>query len=168
MFQNYITKIINASELEKIYDKKIAQNPADIHIPEQKMRRMKDAIAGTKVFFGGFIDDELICEANATVSADDAHVQNKEYVLSGNTAYLSAFLTKEPYRQKGYFSKLYAFMENELRSMGFEHLTIGVEPEDEKNRLMYYKWGYTELIYSGVEEFDDMKIRVCYYRKNIK
>ena len=58
-------------------------------------------------------------------------------------------------------------MEEELKKMGFEYLTLGVESDDAQNKARYYNWGYTKLIYKGTEEFDGMKLDVEYYRKNL-
>lgn len=168
MCKVYETKIASTKELEKIFDDKIAANPDDEHIPAQKARRMKDAANKTKLFFFGFLNGEMITEANVTISSNDIHTQNIDKVMNDKTAYLSAFLTKEEYRGRGYFSKLYTFMENELAKMGFEYLTLGVEPEEEKNKAIYHKWGYTELVYTGVEKFDGMTVNVEYYRKKLR
>lgn len=167
MYNNFEIKIASISELEKIFDEKTKANPADAHLPFQKIRRMEDAKNKTKIFFFGFLNGELIAEANATISTMDVHTQNIDKVMGEKTAYLSAFLTKEKYRGQGYFSKLYAFMEKELAKRGFEYLTLGVEPEDEKNKAIYHKWGYTEHIYTGIEEFDGMRVNVEYYRKTL-
>lgn len=167
MGNQYVMKIASIEELEKTFDDKISSTPNNEHIIAQKTRRMTDAKKKTKLFFFGYLDSEMITEANATISTDDVHTQNIDKITNEKTAYLSAFVTKEKFRGKGYFSKLYAFMEKELAKMGFEYLTLGVETKDEKNKAIYHKWGYTEHIYTGVEEFDGMRVNVEYYRKTL-
>jgi len=167
MENQYVMKIASIEELEKSFDEKIASNPTNEHIIAQKMRRMTDAKNNTKLFFFGYLGGEMITEANATISTDDVHTQNIDKIMNEKTAYLSAFVTKEEFRGKGYFSRLYRFMEQELKKMGFEYLTLGVESDDAQNKARYHNWGYTELIYKGSEEFDDVKIDVEYYRKNL-
>lgn len=44
-----------------------------------------------------------------------------------------AFRTKKDYDNKGYFSKFYKFMEFDLKSKGFERLTLGVELYEVRN-----------------------------------
>lgn len=167
MRNQYVMKTASIEELEKIFDKKIAADPANEHIIAQKKRRMTDAKNKTKLFFFGYLNGEMITEANATISTDDVHTQNIDKIMNEKTAYLSAFVTKENFRGKGYFSKLYRFMEEELKKMDFEYLTLGVESDDAQNKARYYNWGYTKLIYKGTEEFDGMKIDVEYYTKKI-
>lgn len=167
MGNQYVMKTASIEELEKIFDKKIAADPANEHIIAQKKRRMTDARNKTKLFFFGYLCGEMVTEANATISPDDVHTQNIDKIMNEKTAYLSAFVTKEAYRGKGYFSKLYHFMEKELRKLGFEYLTLGVESDDAQNKARYHNWGYTELIYKGTEEFDGLKIEVEYYRKKL-
>lgn len=83
-------------------------------------------------------------------------------------AYLTAFGTEKQYENKGYFSKLYKFMEQDLKNRGFEKLTLGVEPCEVRNMLIYFKWGYINYIKSAYELYPDGgKILVNFYGKNI-
>ena len=167
VLNNYIIKIADLDELEYIFDQKIAKSEEPEIVRAQKMRRITDAQNGTKLYFFGYLGNEVICEANATISANDVHTQNIDKVVSEDTAYLSAFLTREDMRGIGYFSKLYAYMEKHLKNLGFRYLTLGVEPDEDENKAIYSKWGYNELIYEGIETFDGMTVEVEYYRKKI-
>lgn len=160
-------KIASTQDLEFLYDEKIKNHPEDVFLPIQREKRIKSIEDGTRLFFIGFVGEECICELAASVSNLDTFTQNKDKVLGNGCAYLFSFFTKEEYRGRGYFSKLYRFAENTLKEMGFEYLTLGVEPDDSENIERYRKWGYTELIYRGTEEFDGMKIDVLYYRKKL-
>ena len=87
--------------------------------------------------------------------------------MGKETFYLFSFLTKEKYRGMGCFSALFKFAHEVLVNKGAKYFTLGVEPDDFENIERYKKWGFTELIYKGCEEFDGMKIEVCYYRKKL-
>ncbi|MBQ4527007.1 MAG: GNAT family N-acetyltransferase [Clostridia bacterium] len=165
---NYTVKIASPDDIEKYYDTRIKNESDNEYLPHQKQKRLHSAKSKTAVFFYGYLDGEMICQASAAVSTKDPYVQNKEHIMSEKCAYLFNFLTEKKYRGKGYFSKLYSYMENALREMGFEHLSLGVEPEDTENKERYKAYGFTELLYEGYEEFDGMRIDVEYYRKSLK
>ena len=60
-------------------------------------------------------------------------------------------------------------MINDLISRGYERVTLGVEPEEEKNKAIYNKYGFTEHIKDAQEVYPDgTKINVEYYGKSLK
>lgn len=163
-FQPIIAECV---DIARIYDEKIKENPCNQYLHEHKINRMCDTANGTQLCFYGFLNNVLVCEAVATVSLSNKHTQNIDKIMTSSSAYLSAFETKESFRGLGYFSALYKFMEIKLKNMGFKYLVLGVEPNELKNKAIYQKWGYTELIYIGTEEFDGLHVDVEYYRKKL-
>lgn len=122
-----------------------------------------------RIVYMGMLGDEIITEATAIINENGLTVQDKENLVGDKIAYLQAFRTKEGYDNKGYFSKLYKFMESELKSKGFERLTLGVEPCEVRNILIYFNWGFTDYIKTSYEIYPDgEKIIVNYYGKNLK
>ena len=72
------------------------------------------------------------------------------------------------YQGKGYFSKLLKFMLEDLKNRGYEKVTLGVEPEETKNKEIYFHYGFTEHIKNGVESYPDgTTINVEYYGKRM-
>ena len=69
----------------------------------------------TRIVYMGLLNDKIITEATAIISDKDLNMQNKEDLISKNTAYLTAFRTNKKYEGKGYFSKLYKFLESDLK-----------------------------------------------------
>ena len=77
-----------------------------------------------------------------------------------------AFRTIEEYQGQGYFSKLFNYMIEDLKSKGYESVTLGVEPDEKKNKEIYSKYGFTEHIKDATEFYPDgSAIEVEYYRK---
>lgn len=167
MNKNYVVKTAVESDIETYYNKLISANPSNNHLQLQKEKRILRFRQNTAMFFYGVLGDEIICRASAVISANDLYIQNKSHILKQNTAYLFDFFTEEPYRNRGYFSKLFFFTENTLKDMGFCNLVLGVEPDDTENVERYKNYGFNTLIYSGTEEFDGMKLNVDYYVKSI-
>lgn len=96
-------------------------------------------------------------------------VQNSEGLVDSRTVYLSAFRTIDQFQGKGYFSKLFHFMIDDLRHKGYIKATLGVEPEEKKNKEIYAHYGFTEYIKSDKEYYPDgTVIDVEYYGKALK
>ena len=121
----------------------------------------------TRIVYMGILNDEIITECTAIISDKDLNMQNKENLIGNNTAYLTAFRTDKKYEGKGYFSKLYKFMENDLKNnRGFRTLTLGVEPCEVRNMQIYFYLGFNKFIKSAYEEYPDgEKVLVNYYKK---
>ena len=95
-------------------------------------------------------------------------MQNKDNLIGKNKAYLTAFRINKEYENKGYFSKLYKFMEDDLKRKGFTSLTLGVEPSEVRNMMIYFNWGFINYIKSDYEYYpNNEKILVNYYEKNL-
>lgn len=128
----------------------------------------------TRITYIGLLGDQIITEATAIISEKDLDMQNKENLIDETTAYLTSFSTNKKYEGKGYFSKLYKYMEKDLQKRGFETLTLGVEPCEIRNIQIYFHWGYTNYIKTACEEYpcengkEPEKIIANYYSKNIK
>lgn len=122
----------------------------------------------TRIVYMGILDGKIITEATAIVSSKDTCMENKDDLVDNGKAYLSAFRTNKEYENQGYFSKLYKFMENDLKSKGFKSLTLGVEPKEVRNIQIYFNWGFTKYIKTGYCKYADGEIVVVnYYEKEI-
>ncbi len=59
-------------------------------------------------------------------------------------------------------------MIDDLKSRGYEKATLGVEPEEAKNKTIYSKYGFTKHIKNAQEIYPDGTIiNVEYYSKNL-
>jgi len=75
----------------------------------------------------------------------------------------------EEYQGQGYFSRLFKFMIEDLKSRGYEKVTLGVEPDETKNKSIYFNYGFNEHIKDSKEVYPDgTEIDVEYYGKSIK
>ena len=66
-------------------------------------------------------------------------------------AYLAAFRTNREYEGQGYFSKLYKFVENDLKERGYTELSLGVGPEAVRNIEIYFHLGFRDYIKTVIE-----------------
>ena len=164
---DYICRIATLEDIIKIYDYKIEHEPEDkenlLVWKENAINREKNKSSRTYI---GVLEGEIISKCNAALNS--SLIQNSECLIDNETAYLFAFETKEEYQGQGYFSKLFNFMINDLKSLGYKKVTLGVEVDDLKNKEIYKKYGFTEYIKTSNEvNPDNSTMLVEYYRKEL-
>lgn len=171
--EELICKKATTEEMEQNWKYLIETHPNDNRWKKYKEEAIKNQEEGKSIVYYGIKKGQIISEATAIISKIDA--QKTEGLIDEKTAYLSAFRTRKEHQGKGYFSKLYKFMEEDLIKQGYTTLTIGVEPKEVKNMQIYFKYGFTNYIKTENEieppkkEGDEpKKYIVNYYSKNIK
>lgn len=163
---NYICRIASLDDVSKKFDYEI--DHADdkdnwIVWKEKTLDRYKNNYI---ICYHGVLDGEIICETTAAI--DKSVVQNSEGLIDKDTVYLYAFRTITEYQGKGYFSKLFHYMIDDLKSRGYKRATLGVEPKEKKNYEIYQKYGFTNFIKKDIEEYPDgEKVEVLYYAKEL-
>ena len=165
---NYVCKIASIEDIASMFDYYIE---TDIDEKENWIKWKENALDNNKnnrsINYHGVLNGKIICESTAAISKEG--YQNSDDLIDDKTAYLLAFRTLPEYRNKGYFSKLFNFMISDLKSRGYERVTIGVEPEEIRNKEIYKHYGFTEHI-KDCDEInpDGTVIKVEYYSKNLK
>lgn len=167
MAELFICKIASLQEMDMKWEYEIAQSGKDkgnwITWKKQAMENYKQ---GYTIPYYGILEGSIICEATAMLHPKV--VQNSTGLVGSHTVYLSAFRTIGKFQGKGYFSKLFHFMIDDLRHKGYTKATLGVEPADVINKERYTHYGFTEYIKSGKEYYPDgTAIDVEYYGKII-
>lgn len=165
---SFICKIASLREMDIKWDYEIAQNKNEqenwIAWKKSNIEQYKQ---GHIIPYYGILSGTIICEATAVVHPETA--QNSDGLIDRHTVYLSAFRTIDEFQGKGYFSKLFHFMIDDLRRAGFTKATVGVEPTETKNKAIYAHYGFTEYIKSGKEYYPNgTAIDVEYYGKALK
>ena len=164
---SYVCKIATLEELEKKYQYEIDNSGNDRSNWIVWKRQAIDRYNSGKIIpYYGLLDGEIICECTAAL--DSSVVQNSDNLVNDKTAYLFAFRTIKEYQGQGYFSKLFKFMMEDLKSKGYERVTLGVEPDEDKNKAIYSKYGFVERIKNAKEIYPDgSEIEVEYYSKKL-
>ena len=110
------------------------------------------------------MNGKIICEATTILASNI--IQNSKDLVGNGAIYLSGFRTNKEYRGKGYFSKLFKYMINDLKEKGYTKAIVGVEPKELINKEIYNHYGFTEYIKTSSELYPDgTKIEVEYYGK---
>ncbi|HAB66740.1 MAG TPA: N-acetyltransferase [Firmicutes bacterium] len=165
---NYVCKIATIEEMNKKWDYEIDKAVDDksnwIIWKKENIERFKN---NQIIPYYGLLNGKIICECTAALSP--SIVQNSDNLVDENIAYLTAFRTIPEYQGKGYFSRLFKFMINDLQARGYKKVTLGVEPEETKNKNIYFNYGFNEHIKDAKEVYPDgTEIDVEYYGKSIK
>lgn len=163
---NYKCMIAQKEMINKKWDQELAKHENKElweKFKESSLRNLEN-----RIVYMGILNEEIITECTAIISSSDLDMQNKENLIGDKKAYLTAFRTNKEYEGKGYFSKLYKFMEKDLKKRGFTSLTLGVEPCEIRNIQIYFKWGFNKYIKTCYEYYPNgEKALVNYYEKTI-
>ena len=173
---NYICKIASREELLKRWDYLVKIHPDNNKWIEYKENAIKHYDESSTISYLGLLDDEIICEITAYIkeSAFVGDISNSSGLLSDKMAYLAAFRTNKEHEGKGYFSKLFNFVENDLKNRGYTELSLGVGPEAVRNIEIYFHLGFKNYIKTVIEyetSKDNPSIKeedvILFYKKEI-
>ena len=165
---DFTYKIASLYDIEKRWDTLIKNHPNNHNWSIWKNDTITNNQNNYRISYYGDLDGLIITEATAIISPLDTTISNIEGIISENMAYLTAFRTDSEYQNQGYFSKLYRYMEEDLKSRGFTKLSLGVEPQEVKNIQIYFKYGFTNYIKTATETYPNGEtITVNYYYKEI-
>ena len=173
---NFICRVANREELLKRWDYLIEIHPGNNKWVKFRENALKHYDEKSTISYLGFLNDEIICEATAYIkeSAFIGDISEPSGLLSENMAYLAAFRTNKEFEGKGYFSKLYNFIESDLKQKGYTELSLGVGPEEVRNMEIYFHLGFRNYIKTVIEfettEDDSSKKEevILFYKKLIK
>ncbi len=152
--------------MEQKWDYEIAQHPGEINWTVWKGEAIEGARTGRSVPYVGVLDGRVICEASAALRS--GLPRDSEGTKDDRTVELCAFRTVREYRGKGYFSRLMAFMLEDLKKRGYAKAVVGVEPEEKTNREIYRHWGFDKPAGTGTETYPDgTVIEVEFYSRRL-
>ena len=171
---NYICKIATRDELIKRWDDLIEKHPNDDSWKGYKVKTLNIFDKGTSICYLGILNGKIIAEVCAHISKDFEAENLIDELVNEKRAYLNAFRCDKEYEGKGYFSALYHFMENDLKKRGYKEVSLGVEPCEVRNIMIYFHLGFTNYVGTGLEEYlpehegeEPIKAFVNYYYKEI-
>ena len=166
---NFICKVANRKELLKRWDYLIEIHPRNNKWVEFKENALKRFDENSTISYLGFLNNQIICEITAYIenSAFIGDISESSGLLSDNMAYLAAFRTNKEYEGKGYFSKLYRFVESDLKERGYTELSLGVGPEAVRNIEIYFHLGFREYIKTLIEKEQGQEEVILFYKKKI-
>ena len=152
-FEKYICKKATRDEVIKRWNYLI-----EVHLGNNswivfKQNTLKAFNEGSMIPYYGILDGNIICEATAYVkpSAFEGDIEDSSGLYNETMAYLAAFRTDKQYEGQGYFSKLYNFVEDDLKEKGYTEFSLGVGPEAVRNIEIYFHLGFREYIKNTIK-----------------
>ena len=160
----FVCKIATRDEILKRFDYEISINPSEKESWLTWKQEYMDMSEWKRISYFWFLNGNVICEATAALSSDAC--QNMEDLIDKRAAYLFAFRTDKEFRWQWYFSQLFRFMIDDLKSRWYEQVILWVEPAELENKKIYFHYGFNELVKTDVEKNPDGSFVVVeYYRK---
>lgn len=166
---NYQIKVATLKEIEdrwnyeiniNINKKEIYKNAKDICINEVKKE--------SRIVYIGLLNNKIICDATAIIKEEGIlnEAKTKDNLVNKKRAYLCCFRTNKEYENQKYFSKLYNFLEQDLKEKNFKELSLSVDRNEKRNIEIYKNWNYinyikTDIIYNN----GNIKIYDYYYKE---
>ena len=117
---NYICKIATLEEMERNWNYLIEIHPDNNSWKIYKEESIKNMKEKNTIVYYGILNGVIISEATAFI----ANTDDTNNFVNESTSYLSAFRTRKEYQGKGYFSKLYKYMEDDLKKRGYTKLIV--------------------------------------------
>lgn len=166
---NFICKVATREELLKRWEYLVEIHPGNNDWIVYKENALRNFDNKNTISYLGFLDDKIICEATAYIKEDAfiGDISEPSGLLNNDMVYLAAFRTNKEYEGQGFFSKLYKFMENDLKEKGYSELSLGVGPEDVRNIEIYFHLGFREYIKTLVEKENSKEDVILFYKKRI-
>lgn len=106
--------------------------------------------SGNRITFIYTKQDEYLGEVSLVFDRDDP-----DYTIDEKRIYLSRFLVKKEYRHKGIGKQLLKYIFDYAKKLGYQEMSVGVDLDNYIALLVYYKYGFTEII--KVDEDEDTK-----------
>ena len=126
---------------------KLVIEPEDSHHYEEAVMWRSEIASGNRLVFIYKINGEFIGEGALVLEADDP-----EYTIPGRRVYISRMIVKKEYRNRGIGSAMLAFLIEKAKEMGFAEAAIGVDKDNANALHLYRKFGFTEVLFDGVDE----------------
>ena len=162
----FVCKVATRHEILKRFDYEISINSGEKENWLTWKQEVMDMSEWKRISYFWFLNGDVICEATAALSSDVC--QNMEDLIDEKTAYLFAFRTDKEFSWQWYFSQLFKFMINDLKSRWYEQIILWVEPTEIENKKIYFHYGFCELVKTGVESNPDGSlVAVEYYKKRL-
>ena len=141
----YICKKATQQDIEIHFKEKSEKSPRDSMIFDIWKNMVLDRINNNlAIVYYGYIDGHVVCEITAALKPEV--IKNPKDVIDEKTVYLMNIETDEGYRKKGYFSKLLTFALADLKSLGYERVTLSYYTDEKNNEEIYKAKGFIEPI----------------------
>ena len=161
---NYVCKVADRNELIERWKYLVEIHSVNIW---EKFRdnALNNFDNDNTISYVGILDGEIICEATAYINEDAFidDIDDYDDLLSDERCYLAAFRTNKEQEGNGYFSLLFDYLVDDLKSRGYNELCLGVSPKEVRNMEIYFHLGFRDYIKSTTQDNE----LILFYKKDI-
>lgn len=162
---NYVCKVADRDELIRRWKYLVEIHPVNNIWEKFKDNALNNFDNDNTISYVGILNGEIICELTAYIKEeafiDD--IDDCEDLLSEDRCYLAAFRTNKEHEGNGYFSLLFDYVVEDLKSRGYKELSLGVSPEEVRNMEIYFHLGFRDYIKSTTQDNE----LILFYKKDI-
>ena len=162
---NYVCKVADRDELIKRWKYLVEIHPVNNIWEKFKDNALNNFDNDNTISYVGILDGEIICELTAYIKEeafiDD--IDDYDDLLNDDRCYLAAFRTNKEYQGNGYFSLLFDYVVEDLKSRGYKELSLGVSPEEVRNMEIYFHLGFRDYIKSTTQDNE----LILFYKKDL-
>ena len=157
-------RIATKADLERIWDRNIAENPDDIRWVAWKEKYIAYNQEKKAVTFVILYDETPIGEGTLLLHPSCSATHENTALADGKTvANVNALRIQKQFEGQGHISKIIALMETYARQHSIQILTIGVEAKETRNLAIYLHWGFDSFIEHTIED-DEL---ILYFQKRL-
>lgn len=161
----YICKIATIKEIEERWNEETKDNNS-LYLSVKKIY-IEEVQKKNRIVYIGKLNNKIICDATAIIKKEGLknEAKSSDNLINSQRAYLCTFRTDKEYENKGYFSRLYKFMENDLKNRGFKEFTLSVNTNNKRCLNIYHSWNYNHFIRTEVKLVNNQIYIFNYYLK---
>lgn len=139
--------------LNQLWDKNIANHPGDERWVNWRTDYKEYNNLDWAKTFAVVKDGTAVGEGTLIFNPHCKATAGNHLLADGkDRVYLNALRIEKQYRGYGHISTMVKIMEDYARSLGYTYVTIGVDDSNEKNKAIYTHWGYTDLVFTEIED----------------
>ena len=163
-----IYRLATLEDLNNVWDKDISKNPEDERWKRWKQEYIDYNNRGSAKTFVAVDNNAVIAQITVVFKQDVKAVKGKDKLCDGKSiANMNAFRCDKEYEGQGNISKLVKLGEEYARSIGYSYMTIGSEARETRNLSIYFHFGYTEFLFSELDDSEEDCPLVLYYGKEL-
>ena len=163
-----IYRLATLEDLNNVWDKDIKRNSEDDRWKRWKKEYIDYNNRGSAKTFVAVDNNEVIAQITVVFKQDVKAVKGKDKLCDGKSiANMNAFRCDKEYEGQGHISKLVKLGEEYARSICYSYMTIGSEARETRNLSIYFHFGYTEFLFSELDDSEEDCPLVLYYGKEL-
>lgn len=141
------------AELSVLWDRNIADHPGDKRWVDWRKAFIDDNESGKAATFLVVSDGCAVGEGTLLLSSECTAVAGRTMLCNDkDTANINALRIRKEYEGQGHISKLMKEIEQYALCNTITKLTIGVEARETRTLAIYLHLGFSEFLFSEVEE----------------